>query len=224
MTDPKGEGGLGFKDFAAFNNALLARQFWRINKNPKALWARVLKGLYFPNSTCWEARRGSSPSWIWCSLLEGRNLLQEGMRWSVGNGESIDFWKDSWVKDLTNNKVESQPPHNCNWVKVADFIDHQNHVWDMGKLRSCITEEEIRAISKIPISLTNGDDKQVWVHNNFGSFTVKSGYHRALHKVKSTKTHIVSSSYSPPKSMWTRLWAIPTAPKVCHFMWKVAKN
>lgn len=64
MNDPKGEGGLGFKDFAAFNNALLARQFWRINENPKVLWARILKGLYFPDSTCWTARRGSSPSWI----------------------------------------------------------------------------------------------------------------------------------------------------------------
>lgn len=79
LNAPKGEGGLGFKDFATFNDALLAKQFWRISENPTALWAKVLKGIYFPDKNCWEARRGSSPSRIWCSLLEGRNVIQEGL-------------------------------------------------------------------------------------------------------------------------------------------------
>lgn len=77
LNVPKGDGGLGFKDFATFNDALLARQFWRINENPKALWARVLKGIYFADNNCWEACRGCSPSWIWCSLLEGNYCRKE---------------------------------------------------------------------------------------------------------------------------------------------------
>lgn len=75
MTVQKSMGGMGFKDFEFFNIALLAKQFWRLINSPNSLWAKVLKGLYFPNQGPLEAVRGSSPSWIWCSLLEGRKLI-----------------------------------------------------------------------------------------------------------------------------------------------------
>lgn len=70
LTLQKGMGGMGFKDFESFNVALLAKQFWRLLNNPNSLWAKVLKGLYFPSKTCMEAERGSTPSWVWWSLLE----------------------------------------------------------------------------------------------------------------------------------------------------------
>lgn len=92
---------MGFKDFSTFNSALLAKQFRRLTHNQNSLWARVLKGLYFPNKTSLEAQRGATPSWIWSSLLEGRSLLREGLRWSIGNGELIKFWDDCWIPTLS---------------------------------------------------------------------------------------------------------------------------
>lgn len=91
LTKPKGEGGLGFREFSDFNDALLAKQFWNLSTNPTALWARILKGLYFPKTTCWQGRKGPSPSWAWSSLLHGRELLQNDVRWNVGNGEMVNF-------------------------------------------------------------------------------------------------------------------------------------
>lgn len=64
LTEPKSFGGLGFKVFEAFNIALLAKQFWRLINCPNSLWARVLKGLYFPKKSWMEAVRGSKPSWL----------------------------------------------------------------------------------------------------------------------------------------------------------------
>lgn len=109
LTDPKSMGGLGFKDFESFNIALLAKQFWRMVNCPNALWAKVLKGLYFPSKSWMEAVRGPKPSWIWSSLLEGRKLIQAGIQWSVGNGDSIRFWEDRWVQGLPGGKVYSLP-------------------------------------------------------------------------------------------------------------------
>lgn len=77
-------GGLGFKDFETFNVALLAKQFWRLSNKPNSLWASVPKGLYFPSKSCMEAERGSTPSWVWCSLREGRSLIKEGVSMECG--------------------------------------------------------------------------------------------------------------------------------------------
>ncbi|GJU27805.1 hypothetical protein Tco_1166426 [Tanacetum coccineum] len=85
MSHPKEECGLGFRDLNALNLALLAKQGWRLLINPHSFWGRVLKGLYFPRSNFLTARKGSRPSWLWQSLLQGRDLLLEGIRWQGAN-------------------------------------------------------------------------------------------------------------------------------------------
>jgi hypothetical protein len=43
MLRPKEQGGIGFKDMRLFNQALLARQAWRLIQQPNTLCAQVLK-------------------------------------------------------------------------------------------------------------------------------------------------------------------------------------
>ncbi|XP_020549550.1 uncharacterized protein LOC105161808 [Sesamum indicum] len=46
----KEEGGLGLWKLGAFNQAMLAKQLWRIISNPNALLCRILKDKYFPHT------------------------------------------------------------------------------------------------------------------------------------------------------------------------------
>lgn len=47
--------GLGFRDLVTFNKSLLRKQAWRLIQAPEALWSRILRSLYFPRDTFWNA-------------------------------------------------------------------------------------------------------------------------------------------------------------------------
>ena len=51
----KSEGGMGFKGLRAFNMALMAKQGWRILRNPKSLLHSVFKAKYFAKVSFMEA-------------------------------------------------------------------------------------------------------------------------------------------------------------------------
>lgn len=55
-------GGIGFRDFSSFNQALIAKQGWRILQKPDSLMAKILKAKYFKHSNFMEAKLGSNPS------------------------------------------------------------------------------------------------------------------------------------------------------------------
>ncbi|XVE89752.1 hypothetical protein DITRI_Ditri20bG0020100 [Diplodiscus trichospermus] len=77
LTLSKNLGGLGFRDLEVFNDALLAKQAWRVLQEPNALWVKILKGLYFHDRDFFETRKGSRASWSWSSLLVGRDFLKD---------------------------------------------------------------------------------------------------------------------------------------------------
>lgn len=65
LTDSKGNGGLGFREFSHMNSSLLAKQAWKMIQNPEALWARTLRAIYFPNSSYLQVKQRWTVSWTW---------------------------------------------------------------------------------------------------------------------------------------------------------------
>ncbi|GKV02210.1 hypothetical protein SLEP1_g14669 [Rubroshorea leprosula] len=118
MVTSKWHGGLGFKDLECFDLALLARQAWRLINHPNALWAQVLKAIHFPDVDFVNAQEGSNPSWAWKSLLKGRNLLQHGLGWNIGSGESVNVWSDAWVPMLPSFRILSPAPPDKENLKL----------------------------------------------------------------------------------------------------------
>lgn len=75
MCQSKTRGGLGFRGLSSFNQALMAKQSWRIIQALDSLVARVMKRRYFRHSDFMEAKLGSNPSYIWRSILGEERLF-----------------------------------------------------------------------------------------------------------------------------------------------------
>ena len=91
MTKPEYMGGLGFRDIEIFNLALLAHQAWRILQEPGSLSARILKAVYFPEREFLKAELGLSPSRIWRAIVDGKEVLMQGLIRRIGTGKKRRF-------------------------------------------------------------------------------------------------------------------------------------
>lgn len=56
-------GGMGFKDLKCFNQALLAKQCWRLCEPGNSLLQGVLKARYYKHMEFIESFRGHDPSY-----------------------------------------------------------------------------------------------------------------------------------------------------------------
>jgi hypothetical protein len=74
---PKCFGGLGFRDMKLFNQALLARQVWRLNQYPGSLCARLLKSKYYPRGDLIDTVFPVDASPTWKAVQHGLKLVKK---------------------------------------------------------------------------------------------------------------------------------------------------
>lgn len=66
---------MGFRDLVIFNDSLLAKQAWQLLHNKTALFYKVFKARFFPNTTIMEAANTRMGSYAWKSILKGRDII-----------------------------------------------------------------------------------------------------------------------------------------------------
>lgn len=171
LTEGKSHGGMGFRDLVVMNEAMLAKTAWRLYSNPDALWARVLKGLYFPDVGFLKAEKGHRASWCWSSILDGHDFIKKDLRWDVGSGSSIQIWDDKWVPGVSfpEKPLDSTNPY-VNHGFVSDLI--VNGTWDLSPIDHMLPREVHNAILEIPIPSNGLEDKLIWDKAANGVYSV----------------------------------------------------
>lgn len=157
MCAPKRGGGLGFRDPKVFNQALLAKQAWWILQAPSSLVARVLKARYFSNHTILAATCPSNASYVYRSILHGRDLLREGLIWRVGDGSNINIHHDNWIPRSGSLKPLGQEfVHGI--TRVADLLTSSGECWDIHKVDAMFSVSDASDIKKIPVGGPSVED------------------------------------------------------------------
>lgn len=86
---------LGFKHLNLFNQALLAKNAWKMSVQPNSLHARVLKAKYFPIGSFLQVKKESNAFYIWSNLLWGRCLLLKGLGRTIILLLTFLFWNEN---------------------------------------------------------------------------------------------------------------------------------
>jgi hypothetical protein len=105
ITRPKSQGGIGFRDLRVFNQALLARQAWRLIQFPDSLCARILKAKYYPSTHLLDTTFIKNASQTWQAIEHGLELLKKGAIWRIGSGTSVRIFRDNWIPRLDQPKL-----------------------------------------------------------------------------------------------------------------------
>ena len=92
LCSSKSIGSMGFRDFQKFNNALLAKQVWRLFHNRDSFLFKVFSAKYFLHGNILEADAHPKCSYAWRSILQARGVIEQGAIWRVGDGNLIDVW------------------------------------------------------------------------------------------------------------------------------------
>lgn len=122
IAKPKKDGGLGFRDVEAFNDALLAKQSWRILKKPDYLLAKVLLGKYCKTEAFLDTEASASCSHDWRSILCGRDVFRTRTTKTIGDGKDPNIWNEAWCSTDTVQKPMGPPNWSSVDLKVADLF------------------------------------------------------------------------------------------------------
>ena len=134
MCKSKLEGGTGFKDLPLFNDALLAKQTWRLLHNKNSLFYRVFKSRFFPNCSIMESKESRSGSYAWKNNLQVRDVIKRGAKWRIGNGASTKIWSDNWLPSITSPRIQSPMVVELEEATVSYLIDSSSRHWNMDIL------------------------------------------------------------------------------------------
>ena len=83
----------------------------------------MLKAIYFPNSSFLDAQKRRGASWIWASILHGRDLIKRGGKWCVRDGNSIRINSDNW---LPSRAIQQHRTIDLD-SRVSSLIDQLAH-------------------------------------------------------------------------------------------------
>ena len=99
LCESNEDGGMGFKEIEKFNEALLAKQVWRMMNNLDTLSYKVFKARFFPNCSILEGNDQKASSYAQKSILSAREVVKKGMVWRIGDSNFVSIKEDKWLPD-----------------------------------------------------------------------------------------------------------------------------
>jgi ribonuclease HI len=213
---------MGFRDIRKFNDALLAKQVWRLLHDTSSLFYRVFKAKFFPHGSILDCPTTTRGSYAWQSILKVRDVILKGAVWRVGNGQSINIWDQRWLLEDHHRKIITPSPTILLHCTVDQLITKPQMTWDHSLIDSLFSPYDAEAIKQIPLSNQDHADKIIWPSNTNGEYTVRSGYRFLVDE--EDKNLPGCSTPNPLQDIWRSIWSLKIPRKCQMFAWKASRE
>ena len=148
---------------------------WRLLKDQSSLSYEVFKAKYFPKGYIFKASAATGSS-AWQSILKSRKVILMGMRWRIGDGKSIDIYRDNWLLGKGSARIVSPQVAALEGAQVATLINPNTQSWNINMLNQHFLSFEVTRIKAIPLCWIEQKDHLIWPDSHDREYTVKVGY------------------------------------------------
>ncbi|XP_074369747.1 putative mitochondrial protein AtMg00310 [Apium graveolens] len=143
LCNAKEDGGLGFKNLKLFNIVMLAKQGWRLLNNANPLVTSLMKARYFPHTDFLNAKLGANPSYTWRSILEAQDVIKQGCRKRIGDGQSTNIWEVPWLPCRANGYLTSTAYPELKEALVENLMEVGKSKWDKAVLLDILNDRDM---------------------------------------------------------------------------------
>ncbi|XP_074347342.1 putative mitochondrial protein AtMg00310 [Apium graveolens] len=211
MDVSKSHGGMGFRHLHEFNIALLGKQGRQLVTHPNSLVARIFKTKYFPGDSFLTANLGTSPSFIWRSILLAQQILRQGLSRRVGDGSTVKIKNEPWLPDEDNPYITTETAKIENHTVSALMVPNERK-WDEDLVKDVFNQRDANLILATPLS-ENSRDSWFWRKDKLGNYPFKMPY-ILIQESKPLVNQCGNTRF------WKRVWNLSVPPKAKNFMWR----
>ncbi|RVX09662.1 F-box protein [Vitis vinifera] len=193
----KKDGGLGIRNLAIFNKALLGKWLWRFANENDSLWKQIISSNYDLQDGGWCSKGGRDRYGVgvWKAIRNGWEDFRSHSRFLVGDGTRVKFWKDLWCE---NQSLEEAFPILFNLSVNKEGLVAEAWEEDGAGVAGDLVSTDTSMIGR-------------WKANKNGTFSVKCFY--------SSLSMGINHPF-PVSTIW-KSWA-PT--RASFFGWEAAWN
>lgn len=175
------------------------------------MWCELLKTKYLRGTSLYNWHNNKRASHLWRGIMKTCSILRKGVKWTVGNGNNVNVWKDWWCGDKAFIDLESNTNqnlhNNCNVDNVSELLNSDGS-WNEIKVHSLCTPNIASLILNNPPPDTLEMDSPLWKRSPAGSFNVSSVYNLILGETENEED-------------WNWLWRMRIPQNLEGFLWTV---
>ena len=111
-----------------------------------------------------KAQLSHNPSFTWCSILEGREVMISRIAWRVGDSSNFHIKGDKWLTNYGESKIQDEELIPGNLHMVSQFIQNPT-IWNRELIEQKFSNRDVAAILSIPLSHISQEDSLYWALN-----------------------------------------------------------
>lgn len=110
---------------------------------------QVVPTKYFSNNHFHKAKQGRYSFYALWGIMKANPWLLQGCTWRIGDGKSVDIWRDGWILDHPTLEDLVSPISNVNGVE--DLLIQDPRGWNVNLVREVFPPHLTQAILRIQL-------------------------------------------------------------------------